>query len=98
MPRADRVMAKYQVCAIVQIESDDPRLDPDALEVDTPAKAAALRRAVLKSLPRKVTRVIAVLPVDFAKLMLHAHEQAAEIAGLATVLRPPAGYVPPTRE
>lgn len=91
-------MAKYQVCAIVQIETDDPRLDPDRLEVDTPAKAAALRQAVLKSLPHQVTRVIVVLPVDLAKLMLHAHDQAAEIAGLTTVLRPPASYIPPTKE
>jgi phospholipase C len=91
-------MAKYKVVAFVQIETDDPRLDPERIDVSTAAATATLRRAVIAALPKKVSRLIAVTAVETAELMCMAHDAGAAAAGLGGVKRPPADYIPPTRD
>lgn len=97
---------KKPIVIVVELETDNPLLDPDKIDVSTVEAAQALRQAVVDSLPG-LTRVMAVLPLGTAKLMMHAHEVAsrakplvcAEEAGLAhTVQRPPPAYRPPPRK
>lgn len=84
------------IACLVLIETDDPRLFPENVDVARPAKAAALRKAVIDNLP-KLTRVVMVMEEETAQLMCAAHDIAARESGL-TVNRPPAGYIPPTRD
>jgi hypothetical protein len=84
------------VAVMVLIETDDPNLMPENVDVHTPARAARLRKAVMDNLP-KVSRVVMVLEEDTARLMCAAHDLAAEAAGLS-VRRPPRSYIPPTRD
>jgi len=91
-------LAKYQIVAMVQIETDDPLLDPDRINVATARATADLRRAVMRAMPRDTTRIIAVLPVETAMLMCAAHEAASAAAGLPAPHRPPNDYIPPTPE
>jgi hypothetical protein len=91
-------MGKFQACVIVEISTDDARLDPDNLDTSTVSAAAALRRAVLAAMPKDVTRVVMVAPVEVAKLMCLAHDAAVAETGHGSVHRPPPAYVPPTRD
>ena len=89
---------KHTVVVMVEIQTNDDRLDPDRINVDTAAATAALRVAVLANLKR-LTRVIAVLPVEHAKAMMSLHEAAGEmLMGQRMADRPPSDYVPPTQE
>jgi hypothetical protein len=89
---------KHTVVAMIEIQTNDPRLDPDNITVDTVRDTAKLRVAVLANLKR-LTRVIAVLPVEHAKAMMLLHEAAGEmLLGEQFADRPPADYVPPTQE
>jgi hypothetical protein len=89
---------KHTVVVMIQIETNDPRLDPENISVDTAAATAALRVAVLANLKR-LTRVIAVLPVEHAQAMMQLHEAAGEmLLGERVAERPPSDYVPPTRD
>jgi hypothetical protein len=89
---------KHTVVVMVQIETNDDRLDPERIAVDTVAGTAALRVAVLANLKR-LTRVIAVLPVEHAKALMLLHEAAGEmLIGEKMAERPPSDYVPPTRD
>lgn len=89
-------MPSRSIACMVLIETDDPRLFPENIRVTTPAKASALRKAVIDNLP-KLTRVIMVLEEETAQLMSAAHNIASQAAGLDRVV-PPAGYIPPTRD
>jgi hypothetical protein len=81
-----------------------------ALGAGQPGGFARMRHAILQHLPKDVTRVIALFPVAHAKLLMMLHEANGEAIakilqekGLISeddgtiVVRPPAGYVPPTR-
>jgi hypothetical protein len=97
---------------MLQIRTTDPRLSQDAiadaLESGDPGLFARVRRLIIKSLPRDVERVVAIFPPEHARLLMLLHEAHGE--EIATVLReqgieadspfvrPPAGYVPPTRD
>jgi hypothetical protein len=89
-------LPRRSIACMVLIETDDPRLFPENISVTTPAKAAALRKAVINNLP-KLTRVVMVLEEETARIMCAAHDIASQAAGLDRVV-PPAGYVPPTRD
>lgn len=84
------------IACLVLIETDDPRLFPENIGVESAAKTAGLRKAVLDNLP-KLTRVVAVMDEETARLMALVHQLASKGAGLDRVT-PPAGYVPPTRD
>ena len=83
------------VAVMVLIETDDKRLWPEHLDVSTPGKVAALRRALVAAMPQ-LSRVVLVTGEDTARLMVEAHKAAAAASGIE-VVRPPEGYVPPTR-
>ena len=92
----DEGAVTHSIVVLVQLETDDPLLDPDQIDVSTVEAVTALRAAVVRALP-KVTSVVAVLPLDDAKLMLSSHEYAMRAVGAARVKRPPGSYVPPHR-
>jgi hypothetical protein len=73
-----QAMTKQTFAALVVIESEDPILD--AAQGDDPAR---LRAAVVAALPR-LTSVVALMPEDEARLMIHAHLIALEHAGVET--------------
>ncbi len=87
---------KRTIVAMVQIDTDDPLLDPDRIVSSSVEATIALRAAVVRALPG-LTSVVAVLPLDTAKLMMSAHDQAWVAAGLGHPKRPPPGYRPPHR-
>jgi len=85
----------HSLAVIVLLESDDPVLEPKSLDVSTVDAVTKLRRAVVKALP-KLTRVIAVMDEEQARAMMMAHQMAVTESG-ASVLWPPATYVPPKK-
>ena len=89
---------KHTIAVLVQIETNDPRLDPDTINVSTARATAALRAAVLANLKR-ITRVIAVMPIEQARAITLLHEGLGELL-LNEMLadRPPPDYIPPTRD
>ena len=86
--------AKRTLAVMVLIETDDPRLFPENIDVSSAAKTAALRAAVVRNLP-DVRRVVMVTSENEAMLMCYAHEEAMKQVGLRR-LHPPSDYVPPT--
>ena len=89
------------------LDTADPRLTGEAIEaaMTTPRGVDQLRRAIMQHLPKDVVRVAAVFPVDHAKLLLELHlavgaDIRKELLGddEPVFIRPPPGYVPPTRE
>lgn len=84
------------VAVLVILETDDPRLDPDALDVSTAKSVAEMRRAVVDNLPR-LSRVVMVTHEDTARLMCMAHDEVARMFGRPNGF-PPRNYVPPTRD
>jgi hypothetical protein len=84
------------MAVVVLIETDDPRIGPE--NMSTAGDVARMRKAVIENLPR-LTRVVAVMPEEMAGMMMEAHEMAMSLAGAESLLhRPPADYVPPTRD
>lgn len=91
---------KHEFVAMLMIETDDPQLSEQALSVAEPdAKhMARVRRAILRRIPKDVTRVIAILPTQDAKALMALQELIhSEIPGATPHVRAP-GYVPPTTE
>ena len=86
-----------RVAAMVIIDTDDPLLSGTVIDVSTSAKAASVRRAVLRHLPGAVNRVVMITSEELAQLMCQAHDAAAQALG-APVMRPPADYIPPTSD
>jgi hypothetical protein len=84
------------VAVLVILETDDPRLDPDALDVSTAKSVAALRRVVIDNLPQ-LRRVVMVTSEEDAKLMCQAQDEVARMFGRPNGF-PPRDYVPPTRD
>jgi hypothetical protein len=85
------------VAVTVVIETADPRLDPETIDASTAAKARDLRAAVISNLPG-LTRVVAVMPVELAELMHHAHAEAVKAAGvdpMSVLSAPPEDYTTP---
>jgi hypothetical protein len=82
------------IAVMVLIETDDLVLIRH--DVSTAGNAAAVRAAVIRELPN-LTRVVMVTEEDTARLMCFAHDVAARESGVEPD-RPPASYVPPTRE
>lgn len=102
---------KQAFCVMLQVETADPRLTLDAIEdaFKTASGTAKLRQAVLQHLPKDVTRLIAVMPVNQARMLMLLHQAAGEDiakqlreAGIqaedTNFLRPPPDYVPPTND
>ena len=89
---------RFRIAVILEIETDDPRLSADACNNahESAAATAEVRRAILRTLPGGVKRVVAVTGPEMMKLLLRTHETAAEIAGVADIFsRPPRDYEPP---
>lgn len=86
---------KRVVMVVAQIETDDPRLFPDNIDISTAESTATLRRLVIEHLAH-VTRIIAVTSEENMRLMFAAHEYALRSIGEGDLLRrPPADYRPP---
>lgn len=84
------------IAVICLIETDDPRIDPEKMR--SAGDVARMRKAVIENLP-KLTRIVAVMPEELARLMVSAHDIAMSLSGADSLIhRPPAGYVPPTRD
>jgi hypothetical protein len=83
--------------AMVQIETDDPRLTIEGIVagVRTATETAATRQAIMDQLPHRVTRVVAYMPEEHARLLMMLHEAVGKDLGKRGFVRPPAGYVPP---
>jgi hypothetical protein len=106
-------MTEHTFCVMVQISTRDARLSEDvmtrALDSAHAGEFAKIRRAVLQHLPKDVERVIAVFPVEHARMLMMLHELHGEdIAKFlreqgivadadGAFVRPPTDYVPPTR-
>lgn len=80
---------------MLQLDTDDPLLDPDRIDVSTVEATVALRAAVIRALPG-LTSVVAVLDLELAMLMMAAHDASAA-TGLVKINRPPGRYRPPHR-
>ena len=102
---------KHAFCVVLQVETHDPRLSLDAIHeaLKTAGSMARMRHTVLQHLPKDVTRLIAIMPVNEARMLMMLHEAAgAEIANMlremgipigdTNFIRPPPDYVPPTTE
>jgi hypothetical protein len=89
-------MTKRSLAVIVLIETEDSRLFPEHVNVSTPRQTAQLRKAVLDNLSN-VTRIVAVMSEDNARLMCAAHDAGMRAIG-ELVPYPPKSYVPPTRD
>jgi hypothetical protein len=83
------------IAVLVLLETDDPVLQPANLDVSSVQAVSRLRRAVVKALP-KLTRVVAVMDEEQARLMMFAHNRAVQESG-ADILWPPSAYVPPDK-
>lgn len=75
-----------KLAVLVIIDTDDPLLDPDRLDVSTVAKTAALRASVIRALP-KLERVIMVTPEPMARVMMAAHQHSMEAIGQGHTIR-----------
>lgn len=84
-----------RIAIIVVLETDDRDLQPENIDVSTVKAVAALRRAVIRNLP-KLSRVVAVMSEDHAKMMCQTHSEI--MAGIRSDCFPPVDYVPPTRD
>jgi hypothetical protein len=96
---------KIEIAVMVVIETDDPRLTPEAVveAMTTASGVAGIRRVVLGHLPDDVTRVLAVMDQEQAELLMMMSEgvgrTVAQALGLRhQVIHPPADYIPPTRD
>ena len=90
--------SSFRIAVILEIETDNPTLEPDTFNrlTGTVDGTAAVRAAVISTLPAGVRRVVAVTSPDLMKAMLQTHELAMEIVGMDQFFsRPPAGYEPP---
>lgn len=92
-------MAKrWRVAIILEIETSNPALSADAVNHahDSTGNTVALRKAVMKSLPQDVKRIVAVTGPELMLALLRTHELAAEISGVGDMFsRPPGDYEPP---
>lgn len=88
---------KTTFIAMVQIETDDPRLTIDRLTtgVRTAEAAAEIRQAILEQIPGKITRLIAFMPEAQAKALMALHEIMLAEMKAPGFRRPPANYVAP---
>ncbi len=90
---------KNRLVVMLEIETSDPRLSPHALaDFGSVRTVAAARAAVMLAVPGDVTRVVAILPVLEAQMIMMLHEAVGKELGAQPASRPPANYVPPTRE
>lgn len=82
---------KGPMIAMLQVE-----IDSDLLDVSTPDRTLALRALVLEAARHPSSRVVAVIPVDYARLLMETAEELAEVDGRRDVfVRPPASYRKP---
>jgi hypothetical protein len=100
---ADKRGEAHAFVAMLVIETDDPQLSEAKLAaMDSASRVAAIRHAVLQHLPQDVKRVVALFPVEHARMLMMLHEavgkEIADELGVEKPLfqRPPADYVPPT--
>lgn len=92
----------FTFAVLLQVTTNDPRLTEAklnaAMESGRAGAFAAIRHAVLSRLPKDVERLIAIMPVEEAKQLMRLHEAFGEELGAEPFGRPPADYVPPTRD
>jgi hypothetical protein len=88
-------MTQRSLAVMIVIETEDARLFPENMDNATVAATQALRAAVIDALPG-LSRVVAVMDEEEARLMVSAHAMAARQAGLdALFSHPPASYRAP---
>jgi hypothetical protein len=86
----------HSVVVMIQIESNDPRLDLETVPTATVEGTHRLRQAVVQHIKDRKTRVIAVMATEAAELMMKAHDYAMVASGFDGGLqRPPPDYDPP---
>jgi hypothetical protein len=101
----------YEFVVMLQVKTTDPRLTPKAIDeaMTSAGGVSRLRRAILQHLPKDVSRVIAAMPVEHARLLMILHEAVGDdiathlreigrIVAENAFVRPPPDYVPPTTE
>ena len=86
-------MTRHRIAVLLELGTDDPALDLDAIDVGTAEAAARVRAAVLAALGGD-SRVVAVLPLETARMIMQAYDAVSAAHG-APPDRPPANYVPP---
>lgn len=87
-------------CVMLEIDTKNPRLRDieGALSVGTSRAFADMRAAIMAVLPRDVRRLVAVFPVEQARLLMMLHDAVGDQIGAPEPGRPPADYVPPTMD
>jgi hypothetical protein len=93
----------HEFAVLLIVETKDPRLSEEALiealGSNEAATFAKVRRAVLQHLPKDVQRLVAILPVERARLLMELDEFVAmQVVGEPMTHHAPPDYVPPTRE
>ncbi|HEY2617013.1 MAG TPA: hypothetical protein VGI78_06720, partial [Acetobacteraceae bacterium] len=90
---------RHRFCVMLELDTSDPRLTEEAIVTamasNTARDVARLRRAVTQHLARDVSRVIAIYPVEHAKMLMQLHDAVGEEIQ-ATLKR--AGLVPEDQE
>lgn len=97
----------FEFAVLLIVKTNDARLTEEALSNALGSKEASqfarVRQAILKQLPKHVERLVAVFPVEHAKMLVNLHEVygetiAEQLGQESPFAYPPADYVPPTRE
>lgn len=72
----DRMSKTRALCVMVQLETDDPHMSPKALEraLEDADATVEMRRTILAHMPQDITRLIAIFPVEHARLLMMVHE------------------------
>lgn len=84
-----------RIAVLVELDTNDPLLCADPPDTNTIDAAKRLRAAVVAALPGLVG-VVAVMPIEMARAVMQAHDEALRDSGLAHIIRhPPLGYKNP---
>jgi uncharacterized protein (DUF2336 family) len=86
-----------KVAVLVILDTDDRRLTPEAIDsaMATAGGVHRLRKAVLDRFARDMTRLVAVMPEEHARMLMLLHEAVGEDLGGDGFVRPPKDFVPP---
>lgn len=86
-----------RVAILAIIDTDDPRLTPERISVETAQATAHLRQAVIDNLPR-LDRIFAVMDEEAAEDLMALDRFLSAVTGDDGFHMPPDDYRPPRRE
>ena len=81
---------KQSIVVMVQLETDDPRLIPEAISDGTPKDPTVVREAVVAALP-SVQRVLLLMHEKHARMMVEGHINAMRMIGEGDLVRNASG-------